>query len=97
MVFYVNLFYKFLIPTVVGGMALLVGMDASRKAINFRKKRHLEKQLKAAAPPPPESKAGTDVEASEAVDIPQDGQGDEVAPTSPSPSGDQLGEEADHG
>lgn len=38
LVFYVNLFYKLLIPTVLGGMTLLVVMDFSRSAINRRKK-----------------------------------------------------------
>jgi hypothetical protein len=40
LVYYVNLFYKFFIPTVLGGMALLVVMDVSRTTINRRKKRH---------------------------------------------------------
>lgn len=39
-VYYVNLLYQFLIPTVIGGMGLLVVMDFSRMTINrFRKRR----------------------------------------------------------
>jgi hypothetical protein len=33
-VYYVNLFYKFFIPGVLGGMGILVAMDFSRKGIN---------------------------------------------------------------
>jgi hypothetical protein len=39
LVYYVNLFYQFFIPVVLGGMALLVVMDVSRTTINRRKKR----------------------------------------------------------
>jgi hypothetical protein len=39
LVYYVDLFYKFFIPTVVGGMSLLVVMDASRRLINRSRKR----------------------------------------------------------
>lgn len=39
LVYYVNLFYKILIPTVIGGMAAFVGLDYLRKLINrFSKK-----------------------------------------------------------
>jgi hypothetical protein len=38
-VYYVNLFYLLLIPVVLGGMALLVVMDFSRRTINRRKMR----------------------------------------------------------
>ena len=34
LVYYVNLFYKILIPAVIGGMALFVGIDALRRIIN---------------------------------------------------------------
>lgn len=37
LVYYVDLFYKIFIPTVLGGMALLVAGDASRRIINRRK------------------------------------------------------------
>ncbi len=97
LVFYVNLFYKFLIPTVVGGMGFLVFLDASRRVINLRHKRRLEKQRKAS----PASEHGEDTPledpASVSADVDQGGQGDEVAPNSPSPTGEQSGEEAEHG
>jgi hypothetical protein len=39
LVYYVNLFYKFFIPITLGGMALLVVMDASRTLINRSRRR----------------------------------------------------------
>ena len=39
LVYYVNLFYKFFIPITLGGMALLVVMDASRSLINRSRQR----------------------------------------------------------
>lgn len=55
LVYYVDLFYKFFIPTVLGGMTLLVVMDASRRLINTRRKRQQ-------TPPPIETAAaGTDL------------------------------------
>ncbi len=39
LVYYVNLFYKFFIPITLGGMALLVVMDASRTLINRSRQR----------------------------------------------------------
>jgi hypothetical protein len=39
LVYYVNLFYKFFIPFTLGGMALLVVMDAGRTMINRSRKR----------------------------------------------------------
>jgi hypothetical protein len=47
-VYYVELFYKIFIPVTLGGMALLVVMDASRSYLNRWRKR----QKKAAAPAP---------------------------------------------
>lgn len=39
LVYYVNLFYTILIPAVIGGMALFVGIDAVRRIVNrFRRK-----------------------------------------------------------
>jgi hypothetical protein len=41
-VYYVNLFYKFFIPAVLGPMALLVVMDFGRLVINrFKKPKHV--------------------------------------------------------
>ena len=37
LVYYVNLFYKFLIPTVIGGMLAFVITDIVRRIINSRK------------------------------------------------------------
>ena len=43
LVFYVNLFYLIIIPVVVGGMALLVVMDASRAGLNrYRARKEAE-------------------------------------------------------
>jgi hypothetical protein len=40
-VYYVNLFYQFFIPTVLGGMGIFVVLDGSRRLINRRReKRH---------------------------------------------------------
>jgi hypothetical protein len=39
LVYYVNLFYKFFIPLTLGGMALLVVMDAGRMLINRSRQR----------------------------------------------------------
>jgi hypothetical protein len=39
LVYYVNLFYKFLIPTVLGGMAVLVASDVFRKVLDRLKPR----------------------------------------------------------
>lgn len=52
-VYYVDLFYKIFIPTVLGGMLLLVGMDFTRSAINQSRRRktiHIE-ETQASAPP----------------------------------------------
>jgi hypothetical protein len=43
-VYYINLFYQFLIPGVIGGMGLMVVMDFSRMMINRFKKRRPVKQ-----------------------------------------------------
>jgi len=98
LVYYVNLFYKFLIPTVLGGMTLLVVMDASRKTINLRKKRQHEKQSKVKPVAPPAGEAAPDVEGVVTAETTQDVEGNEAVSKSPSPSaGDHPGEEADHG
>jgi hypothetical protein len=38
-VYFVNLFYSILVPTVLGGMAVFVATDAARRIINRRKER----------------------------------------------------------
>jgi hypothetical protein len=46
-VYYVNLFYKFFIPGVLGGMAVLVALDFSRLSLNnYRKRRRPERGAK---------------------------------------------------
>jgi hypothetical protein len=97
LVFYVNLFYKFLIPTVVGGMALLVFMDASRKTINLRKKRRIEKQQKASPPPEPGEKTSLEASGLMSAEVHQEGQGDEFDPNGLSPAGYRSEAEAEHG
>ncbi len=59
LVYYVNLFYIFFIPIVLGGMALLVVMDVSRTTINRRKKRT---RLAAEVAPEAEALAEPEVE-----------------------------------
>lgn len=51
LVYYVNLFYKFFIPITLGGMTLLVVMDASRMLINrARQRRKTARQATQTAP-----------------------------------------------
>ena len=47
LVYYVNLFYKLLIPTIIGGMSALVVLDFSRMALN-RRRRHEQAHADAA-------------------------------------------------
>lgn len=57
-VYYVDLFYKFFIPAVLGPMALLVAMDFGRMLINrFRKPKAAVASKDPAAPPPAEPAA----------------------------------------
>ncbi len=51
LVYYVNLFYKIFIPTVLGGMAILVALDFSRLMINKRRRR--PSQIAKERPPTP--------------------------------------------
>jgi hypothetical protein len=53
LVYYVNLFYKFFIPTVLGGMAILVVLDFSRLMINKRRRTKPVKPLEVQAQEPP--------------------------------------------
>jgi hypothetical protein len=97
-VYYINLFYLFLIPTVLGGMTLLVAMDFSRKSINLRKKRQLEKLSKASSSATPAEEATLDAEAAATIEATQGRLEDESASNIPTiPASDQPGEEADHG
>jgi hypothetical protein len=66
-VYYVNLFYKFLIPVVLGGMAVLVVLDASRRVINRLPKKPTthppETPIDQAPPPDPAPAADSTEEA----------------------------------
>ena len=42
LVFGVNVFYTVMIPTVIGGMLLYIGLDGTRKIIDKRKRRHTD-------------------------------------------------------
>jgi hypothetical protein len=104
LVYYVNLFYKFFIPTVLGGMAILVVLDVSRLMVNKRKRLKVDRQAKAQPPDQPTADSITQPEA-----IIQPAQEatpeDEVSLTSedhayeeqPPEDQDQPGEEASNG
>lgn len=49
-VYYVNLFYKFFIPTVLGGMALLVALDLNKSIMGGRFQRFLRKRVEKESP-----------------------------------------------
>jgi hypothetical protein len=53
LVYYVNLFYKIFIPTVLGGMAVFVVTDATRRIFNKRRRRQPAVQPPDAKPPLP--------------------------------------------
>jgi hypothetical protein len=50
LVYYVDLFYKMLIPVVIGGMALLVTLDFSRRSLNRYRARRGRRILKEETP-----------------------------------------------
>jgi hypothetical protein len=79
-VYYVELFYKIFIPVVLGGMALLVVMDASRTAINRRKKRA---RLAAKAPPADETPASPEIEPGASPEKPSEQAGEETGEEAP--------------
>jgi hypothetical protein len=64
LVYYVNLFYKILIPGVIGGMAVLVSMDAGRTLLNRYRSRKEKEYVELAADvkqtPPGQSKSTAD-------------------------------------
>jgi hypothetical protein len=104
LVYYVNLFYRFFIPTVLGGMALLVVLDASRMFINRRKRLKVSRGEKEPAPVEPvaetEAQADTTLQPAqdEAIESEAAPTPEEQAHEEQSPEGqDQPGEEADHG
>ena len=98
LVYYVDLFYKFFIPTVLGGMAILVVMDASRKAYDLRKKYRVGSLPEGTAPISPADQATLGSEEPLASLDTRDVDSDEATSnSSPSQTGDGPGEEADHG
>ena len=64
LVYYVNLFYKILIPGVIGGMAVLVSMDAGRTLLNRyrsrKEKEQVEHEAEVKQPPSGQSKSTAD-------------------------------------
>lgn len=59
LVFYVDLFYRILIPVVIGGMALLVSLDLSRRGLNSYRARRPEPVSAPASPEVLATEAGT--------------------------------------
>jgi predicted CXXCH cytochrome family protein len=62
LVYYVNLFYKFFIPFTLGGMAVLVAMDAGRTLLNRARRKAIPKRV--SEPLPAEIKPETTAEPS---------------------------------
>jgi len=58
LVFFVNLFYYILIPTVIGGMVLFVGTDIYRRNIFPRRRKAAPAEAEAPKPPSDEEKKG---------------------------------------
>jgi nitrate/TMAO reductase-like tetraheme cytochrome c subunit len=93
MVYYVNLFYKFLIPGVIGGMGLLVVMDFTRMMINrFRK----PKLVKGHKTPPPVTHVAVEEIKSEAVQTSEEPQTKEIISSSAPEKLKNSDEEAYH-
>lgn len=110
LVYYVNLFYKFFIPGVLGGMGALVLMDAGRATLNRRKRRG-EGQPAAEAAPSEAAPAEDAVPAETALEeappletppadetpLDETGAADSTSDPSPDPSDDDPDTEASHG
>ena len=79
-VYYVNLFYKFFIPTVLGGMAILVALDLN-KTFSGRIRKSLRKSI-------PEE--GAEVPVSEGNAEPSTSEGVDLAPEQPGQKPEQL-------
>jgi len=64
LVYYVDLFYKILIPVVIGGMAVLVSMDAGRTLLDRYRSRKVKEQVELVEdvkqPLPDQSKSGAE-------------------------------------
>ena len=80
LVYYVNLFYKIFIPTVLGGMAILVVLDFSRMTINRRRRRQHERSATALDA---DQQPG-EVSETPAVDLPSSEAGETAAADQPS-------------
>jgi len=107
-VYYVNLFYKLLIPTLIGGMALLVVLDGSRLLINKRKHQKAYRPVDAQPPAQPIEETSLAPEDPEQPPEQPDEEVmnvDETSPEAVEPvqndetpgSQDEPGEEAKHG
>jgi hypothetical protein len=96
LVYYVDLFYKIFIPMVLGGMALLVTLDVSRSAINYRRRRQADQQPEA-VPSIPLTGEYLDADKDDADVIEaQDVEGSESTMNKPpAPENDHPEEEAD--
>lgn len=93
LVYYVNLFYKFFIPVTLGGMALLVAMDAGRTLVNRRRSKASARQAQEhppaetgpqAPPQPPSSAEEPAAMASEPGEPPSTAE-EMAAPAEPAP------------
>jgi hypothetical protein len=70
LVYFVDLFYKIIIPVVIGGMAILVVMDAGRAGLNRYRRRKSEGTSEADIETPEEEiVSGSDVQASGQDDV----------------------------
>ena len=97
LVYYVNLFYLVFIPVLLGGMAILVVMDISRRTINrSRKRRSVSEMEKPAESSEIGQEADIAEEESQVIEAPvTDNSPDE--PATPSQSSREDGEEVAHG
>ncbi|MGE5124014.1 MAG: hypothetical protein ACM3H7_05810, partial [Acidobacteriaceae bacterium] len=67
LVYYVNLFYKFFIPAVLGSMVALVGLDVGHSLyVRYRPKKQPPQAQAEGTHPSPETQAADDPMASEA-------------------------------
>ncbi len=91
-VYYVNLFYKFFIPGVLGGMAVLVALDFMRLMINrFRKQPAVSAQRSAVSDQPPVTSEET-METAPAVEELLE-TGEEAKPVEPPAAGEAIAPE----
>jgi hypothetical protein len=105
LVYYVNLFYKFLIPGTLGGMALLVAMDAGRTLIDRRRSKARGRRVVKGPPAEPKPEAGAEPVTAHTAPAKPPVQAAESSPppsladqatTPPSPDPKQPGPEVKH-